>query len=258
MALNPFATLDGALRYQRGRPFHHPQTLEKIFRLMGVTRVDRALDVACGTGLSTVALKDRADLVIGVDATEAMVSIAADAADVSYAVAQAERLPFKRRSFDLLTVASGVHWFRQSHFFQDAARVLDSKGWLVLYDHPFDGCFDEPAIDEWLRQEFDQRYPKPQHGGRPDAPMGHPPEFVELDELVFDNHISLTHGEFVAYLLSNSSTIIAAAEGRETPKETEEWLRTQTSQWFRLKEPRTFVFRGIVRCFGRSAEPVEA
>ena len=253
MALNPFATLDGALRYQRGRPFHHPQTLEKIFQLMGVTRVDRALDVACGTGLSTIALKDRADLATGVDATEAMVSIAADAANVSYAVAQAEKLPFKRQSFDLLTVASGVHWFQQSHFFRDAARVLDSEGWLVLYDHPFVGCIDEPAIDEWLLQEFEHRYPTPQHGGRPDEPMGHPPEFAELDDLVFDDHISLTHDEFVAYLLSNSNTIAAATEGRERPKETEAWLRAQTSQWFGSKEPRTFVFRGIVRCFRRSA-----
>lgn len=253
MTANPFETVEGARRYQRGRPFHHPHTLEKVFELIGVSRVKCALDVACGTGLSTVALADRATFVAGIDATEAMVRIAPDTSNVSYAAADAERLPFRHASFELVTVASGVHWFNQAQFFDEAARILGNQGWLVLYDHPFEGCADEPAIDEWLQQEFERRYPTPPHGGRPDEPMEYSSGFVEHNALVFNDPISLSHESFVAYLLSNSNTIIATTEGRETAEETESWLLDETSQWFGSSGSRTFVFRGIIRCYRRSA-----
>ncbi|MDP9067910.1 MAG: class I SAM-dependent methyltransferase [Actinomycetota bacterium] len=246
---NPFATAEGARRYQRGRPFHHPRSLEKIFGLLERTRVTRALDVACGTGLSTVALADRADLVVGVDATEAMVAVAPHGTNIFYSVAQAERLPFKSRVFDLVTVASGVHWFQQSDFFAEAARVLDRGGALAFYDHPLEGAVDEPAIDGWLEQTFERRYPTPAHGSRPDRDLGHPAEYVELGALDFDDDIWFTHDEFVLYLMSNSNTISANAEGRETAEETQTCLRAETERWFAGGALHKFRFRGIIRCF---------
>lgn len=249
MTANPFDTLEGARRYQRGRPFHHPRSLEKIFGLLGQTRVDRALDVACGTGLSTLGLADRAHLVVGVDATEAMITVAPHGDNIFYSVAQAERLPFRVRVFDLVTVASAVHWFQRSDFFAEAARVLKRGGALAFYDHPLERSVDEPALDEWLEQTFQARYPTPSHGSRPDQDLGHPAEYVELGALEFDDYISFTHEEFISYLMSNSNTISANAEGRETAEETQTWLRGKTQRWFAGGTNHTFRFRGIIRCF---------
>lgn len=249
MTQNPFATAEGARRYQRGRPFHHPRSLKKIVGLLGQTPIERALDVACGTGLSTSALGGLANVVVGVDATEAMITIAPHGDNIFYGVAQAERLPFKSRVFDLVTVASGVHWFQQSDFFAEAARVLERGGALAFYDHPLEGSVDEPAIDEWLEQTFEARYPTPSHGSRPDQDLESPPEYVALGALDFHDDISFTHADFVSYLMSNSNTISANSEGRETADETQTWLRAETQQWFTGGTPHKFRFRGIIRCF---------
>jgi SAM-dependent methyltransferase len=212
--------------------------------MLGTPKIARALDVACGTGLSTIALADRAQFAVGVDATEAMVALAPTSVHVAYGVAQAERLPFGAKSFDLVTVASGVHWFRQNDFFAEAARVLDRNGALVFYDHPFEGCVDEPAIKEWLENRFETRYPTPPHGARPDEEMT-AARFIELEALVYQDEVRFTHGEFI----SNSNTIQAESHGRETFEETEAWLRAETEQWFRSSESHPFLFRGIVRTF---------
>lgn len=110
---NPFATPDGAWRYREGRPFHHPRVLDRVLCVMGMESVGLALDVACGTGLSTSALADRARVAVGVDSVEAMVRMAKPVPNALYALAAAERLPFAPETFDLLTVSSGVHWFDQ-------------------------------------------------------------------------------------------------------------------------------------------------
>lgn len=89
---NPFATAEGARRYHEGRPFHHRRALAKILQIVGETRVQRGLDVACGTGLSSVALADIAEFVAGDDNVEAMVRLAARSPRVRYAVATVEDL----------------------------------------------------------------------------------------------------------------------------------------------------------------------
>ncbi len=247
MVQNPFDTAAAAKRYQRGRPFHHPQATGRILSVLGKTHVGRVLDVACGTGLSTIALADHAQLVVGVDASEAMVAAAPARPHVLYGVAEAETLPFNERTFELVTVASGVHWFRQGDFFDEVARVLQRGECLFLYDHPFKGCIDEPAIDEWLEERFEKRYPTPSHGPRPDEPLAEAPRFHHLAPFVYDDEIRFTQDEFISYLLSNSNTIEAESLDRETLEESETWLRTETDQWFESTDSRSFLFCGIVR-----------
>lgn len=245
---NPFATAEGARRYHHGRPFHHPRALDRIFGVVGEERVSRALDVACGTGLSTLALASRAELAIGVDAIEAMIRPARSAPNAVYTVAEAERLPFTSHTFDVLTVASGVHWFDQEVFFAEAARVLRARGWLAIYDHFFKGSVDEPAMDNWLRHEYAQRYPAPPRAARTDRQIFVSDDFIEVEAFEYDDRISFTQDELVAYLLSQSNTITPAAEGRETTQETETWLRIETAQWFQARHDRSFLFRGAARC----------
>jgi hypothetical protein len=146
-------------------------------------------------------------------------------------------------------VASGVHWFQQGDLFDEVARVLEPNGHLVLYDHPFKGCTDEPAIDEWLEKGFEKRYPTPTHGPRPDEVLIHTSRFRQLDTLVYDDKIRFTQDEFVSYLLSNSNTIEAESLERETFEESEAWLRAETNPCFRSTDSHSFLFHGIVRSF---------
>ena len=58
------------------RPFLHKQVIEQLQRDMNLTHFQNGLDVGCGAGLSTKALKLICDKVTGTDISEEMVSVA--------------------------------------------------------------------------------------------------------------------------------------------------------------------------------------
>jgi ubiquinone/menaquinone biosynthesis C-methylase UbiE len=135
-----FSHGDAAERYARGRPYFHPLVVRKIATFLGLEEpVSAALDVACGTGLSTITLTEVALRVVGTDPSVEMLARAARAEGVEYVEAPAEDLPFPEGTFDLATVSSSFHWFDRARFLAEARRVLRSEGWLVVYDNAFRG-----------------------------------------------------------------------------------------------------------------------
>lgn len=190
---NPFATPQGGRRYHEGRPFHHRRALARILRIVGSTRVELGLDVACGTGLSTIALADIAEFVVGTDNVEAMVRLGSRPPRARFAVAAAEDLPFQVNSFDALTVSSGIHWFDQRQFFAEAARVLRPGSWLAIYDHFFVAPIDQPDMEDWLRNRYAKKYPPPPRGARAEMALDIPKQFTEIGALEYDDSIEFTH-----------------------------------------------------------------
>src|SRR4029079_9018844 len=114
--------------YASARPVHHPRSLARIRSLVGDAPVGRAIDLACGTGMSTVALADHADTVVGVDISPEMLGSARRSPAVSYLLASAERMPFPNQAFDAATCCSGVHWFDQERFFAEVRRGVRARG----------------------------------------------------------------------------------------------------------------------------------
>src|SRR5512135_3338708 len=85
-----------AAGYESARPYLHPELLVRVRELVhSAGRFRRALDVGCGTGLSSVALHDMADEVVGVDVSLDMLRRARRAAGVRYVAAAAEDLPLR-------------------------------------------------------------------------------------------------------------------------------------------------------------------
>ena len=114
--------------------------IEKIRDFLGLREpVPLALDVACGTGQSTLALKEVASQVVGTDTSREMLDRAPREPGVQYVEASAEDLPFADGSFRLVTVALALHWFERSRFLTEASRVLNPGGWLIIYDNGFFG-----------------------------------------------------------------------------------------------------------------------
>ena len=70
----PFFThSDEAERYAQSRPYFHPLAISRAKEATGAEKsVPLALDVACGTGLSTTALMAIAERVIGIDISRNM------------------------------------------------------------------------------------------------------------------------------------------------------------------------------------------
>ena len=110
--MNYFDSRTAAQRYSAARPYFHPLVIEKVKDFIGIDKpAPQALDVACGTGQSTVALKEIAEWIVGVDSSEEMLTLAPQDDRIRYIKAPAEDLPFSEAEFDLITASEAIHWF---------------------------------------------------------------------------------------------------------------------------------------------------
>ncbi len=248
---NPFTAAGVGWHYDRGRPFHHPRTLERVIAMVGADAVDAALDIACGTGMSTVALAAHASTVVGVDVSPEMLRAARRAPGAGYLFGSAERMPFVPGAFGAATCCSGVHWFDQRAFFAELHRVVRPGGWVALYDHYFIGeMAGVPEFADWLREAL-QRYPLPPRNPQVGDPSSLEPEgFEKIGDELFADDIEMTHAELTDYQLTISNFVDAAERGAGR-EELSAWSLRTTEPLFAGVSTRTIRFLGSITCFRR-------
>jgi len=118
--MNLFNTPEAAKGYATDRPFFHPVVISHIKSYLNINKkLNIALDVGCGAGLSTIALLEVAKKVIGVDSSETMISSAIQREEIEYFRYPAENLPFKEK-FNLITLAGSINWIDRFRFFHEA------------------------------------------------------------------------------------------------------------------------------------------
>lgn len=246
--LNYFESRNTTERYAGSRPYFHPLVIRKIKDFLRLREpVSRALDVACGTGQSTVALKEIALQAVGTDTSREMLARAPCEAGVRYVEAPAEDLPFEDGAFGLVTVALALHWFDRSRFLAEARRVLGSSGWLVVYDNRFLGEMKENSEHErWYREDYLARYPSPPRNKEPlteDECREHGFRFVERES--YANEVSFSVEELASYLMTQSNVVAAVESGAESSESVHAWLVSSLTPMFR--RPRgTFRFDGVI------------
>lgn len=250
-------------RYARGRPYYHPSVVGRVRAVLaGVAPLRRALDVGCGTGLSSIALRPVARRIVGVDASTSMLARAPRDATVTYLAGEAEALPIARGAVDLVTVASAFHWLERGAFLAEAHRVLVPGGWLVVYDNYFAAQMIgvEPATDAyatWNRERFLARFPtppRPQVALGPDDAARH--GFRLIDQQRYDNSVDFSPAGLVAYLVTQTN-VIAAVEGAGEPLEdVRRWLLDEVTPLFGARPDAAFRFHGPI--WYLRAEPVGA
>lgn len=248
MTMNFFAYKSAAERYAKHRPYFHPLVVEKIRTHLQLRRpVDAALDVGCGSGQSTVALKAIAERVTGTDISEAMLASAEKISGIHYLRAAAERLAIKDGSMDLLTTSMAYHWFDPEQFFAEARRVLKKRAWLIIYNNGFRGqMHTNPEFEEWVTQVYENHYPAPPRNAAPLTPefaQEHGFEFAYREE--YQNEVQFTVEELAAYLTTQSNVIAAAEEGHENVDDVYAWLIQQTRPFFK-DEKVHFPFSGFI------------
>ena len=112
-------------------PYARPAN-EVIFGQLGVGEGTRLLDIACGSGLAAQLAARRGAVVTGIDASEALVSIArARTAEGDFRVGDMFALPFPDACFDAATSFNGI-WQGCQAALREAARVLVPGGRLGL------------------------------------------------------------------------------------------------------------------------------
>jgi SAM-dependent methyltransferase len=234
--------------YATHRPYYHPLIMQKIRERVGP--VSHALDVGCGSGLSTVALRALADHVVGIDGSAEMIAAAqAHNTDdqITYRQSPAEQLPFANSTFELITVCGAINWIDRSRFFPEARRVLNEHGWVIVYDNTITdqmpGC---PAYTRWYHEQYLVRYPKPPRDESPFTPSeadAYGFRLVHSED--YTNELQWSLDQYIEFMLTQSNIIAAVDMGGQSLAEARDWMRSTLSALLTVT-PITFVFGGYV------------
>lgn len=249
--MNYFSPETAAARYAEGRPYFHANTIARITAFLQLEdKVDNALDIACGTGLSTKALLPIAKNIWGIDTSPEMLKRAAIADNIQYAVSSAEDLPFAEQTFDLLTVSSGVHWFNIESFLKEAGRVMKMQANLITYDNYFISEMEGVAgFDHWFPEVYLQKFPSPPREKTFDWSNENinAKGFQFLHEETFKNPVVFNKEKLILYFTTQSNITAAVTAGSYDYAEIEQWLDKELSPFFNDSEWRTVYFGNWIK-----------
>lgn len=240
---NCFASQVVAQRYARVRPQYHPLAVSWICEAAGSARLGRVLDVGCGTGHSTIALAAVAESVIGVDPSAQMLALAPKAGNVSYRQCSAEEMDFAPKSFDVVVVASAMHWLEPKSFLGQTRKILTPTGFLAIYnDHFTATMLNQPECKHWLRSRLFKRFP-PLRGLRDlDVAAAAAEGFSVAAQGSFNHTVRYTRREFADFLLTRSNTLVKIFNGHESADSADQWILDELAAFVPL-EGGDFLFK---------------
>lgn len=240
-----FTDLSEAKRYSQNRPYFHPIAIERAKEDLGIVATfPLAVDVACGTGQSTAALTAIAERVIGFDISWNMLASAERNEGPRYVQARSESMPLHSGSVPIMSCALAFHWFDRDQFLHEAWRVLGVEGLLLIYNNGFMGIMKEnPSFADWGPKVYEKRFPTPPRDSRPlTKEVARQSGFALIKEDRYENEISFTPEELVAYLTTQTNVVAAVERGHDSLESANHWLLDEVRPFF--SNPRaTFVFR---------------
>jgi SAM-dependent methyltransferase len=248
---NPFGTQEMAAGYATARPAVHPRVMDRVYRhLKRSEPFPVALDLGCGSGVSTKALIGFARRCIGLEPAEAMLKWASTLVPTAdFVVGAAEAIPLRDRSVDLITAAGSLNYANLDLFFPEAARVLTPQGVLVVYDFSPGRTFrDAAGLDEWF-SSFYNRYPPPAHEGQtlnPGILANATSRFRMRSHQDFEIGLSLTLESYVNYVMTETN-VAAAVRGGAPHAEIKAWCAETLAPLWNLPEHEV-LFRGYFAC----------
>ena len=242
-----------AAGYASARPYLHPEVFARVRDLVGPSpRFRRALDVGCGTGLSSVALCDLADEVVGIDASLEMLRHARRADGVRFVAADAEAVPFGDGRFDLILACGSMDWIDRPRFLPRAADLLASGGWLVSLDFGDTGRSSEvPDLSRWHDEVFRKVFPRPAAAdpviatGEALAHGFEVPAFMGLA-----SGWTFTAPEYATFLMTESNVVAAVEYGDRTANQVRASLLRDLDPLFE-GQPRRVQFEGYIQALRR-------
>lgn len=138
--------------YAQFRP-RYPDALFEFVTGLCSSR-DAAWDCGTGNGQCAVSLAKYFHSVVATDASEKQLANAEPHPRVEYRLATAEQSGLPARSFDLVTVAQALHWFKLEQFWSEVGRVLRPQAVIAAWCYSFVQVV--PEIDAVINRYYSE------------------------------------------------------------------------------------------------------
>ncbi len=239
-----------ALGYAK-RPWLHKSVIEQLLRdcnLDSSYKFKNGLDVGCGAGLSTKALRLICDKVTGTDIADSMVEVCRDlyGKDTSYSfyVAKAEETKVPDTKYDIVTAAGCINWVDEKKFMANMNEVLEANGLIVIYDFGItDKMVGSKAYTTWYQDEYLKRFPKPFRKENKWTQADLPDGFIMEKQTDYDIEYEFGLESFVDFMLIQSNVNAQIESGSLTADEAREWLKTSLEPIFEHSQ-KQLIFHG--------------
>lgn len=202
-AVNDLFSLQ-AKSYAAFRPVYPSGLYEFLFSQ--VKCFDRAWDCGCGNGQVAGELIKKFGKVDATDISSAQLSHAVAIPGIEYTLCRAEQTAFEDDSFDLITVATALHWFDFDAFYREVRRVGKPGSLLAAWTYvPFKV---NPEIDRICDHFSYVTVGDCWHPGRRYLDAGYssiPFPFTELEAPQFKIEVDWTYRQFIGYVDSWSA-----------------------------------------------------
>ena len=145
--------------YNRHRPLYPEQLYEWLAGQC--ERHECALDAATGGGQAAIGLADHFERVVGVDASRQQLSAARAHGRIDYVLANAEALPLKSGSVDVVTVAQALHWLDRPEVYEELRRVARIGALVCAWSYQLFQIDPEvdAVMDRFYRGRLDPYWP---------------------------------------------------------------------------------------------------
>lgn len=234
--------------YKR-RPFLHEQIIERFKKDVTSQIFSNGLDIGCGAGLSSKALKTICRHVTGTDISGEMITVAREVCksieDYDFIVSKAEELPDFDIKFDIATAAGVVQWVDRDLFLKKMSDVMSDHSYLLIYDFWIsDKMKDCSAYTSWWHDVYLKEFPRPFRNEsvwtkENVARYG----FLMKDQIRHEMEYDFDQDSFIEFMMIQSN-VNARIEGSETSAETvHNWFEQSTAPLFQ-GEKRTAIFAG--------------
>lgn len=233
--------------YARSRPPVHPHVIQRIERYLTLDRrIERALDIGCGAGLSTAPLLSFAHQVIGIEPALTMLKWASRTVPgAAFVAASAEAIPFPAATFDLISSAGSLNWSDLRLVLPEIRRVMTNSGTFVLYDYGQGRDIGGSSRLARWDDEFKRRYPSPPALTIVPAQLDTARHGLRLvHEEPFDVTISLTESFYLEYALTETNVAEAVSNGANETA-IRRWCADTLNDVFQ-GSPQNVVFRGFI------------
>lgn len=207
-----------ACGYASDRPMLHQQVIERLTSDLNITEAfHNGLDVGCGAGLSSKALKRICDHVTGTDISKEMIRICEenyDASDYLFYVAKAEETRIPKTPYDIVTAAGVINWVDREAFLENMNHVMAKGALLVVYDFWIsDQMLGNDAYTEWFHNFYLTEFPKPPRNEEVWRQSDLPEGFIIKDQVTYQIRHEFSLDAFIRFMMTQSNVTLQIQSG---------------------------------------------